>query len=217
MEFKDIYSKAYDAYYYQDPEEMIDVGGVVGSYNNYSEIFSLLTMNRILMLAEVTNMAIGLTILGELVVGFDQYLIRDMFFREPYAGLIFGTRNAPAVLNYVIALQTDTEQPLFEVDFDQGTFTYSETILIGTLPPVGLGQGVGVMLFDAGPSLVADDTFLQAFFGQSTPFLAVTSGDESMIVLNGIFDVTPNSLAFESRSIFFLPYLEEFVNSIFIP
>lgn len=30
MDFKDIYSKAYDAYYYEEPEEMIDVGGSVG-------------------------------------------------------------------------------------------------------------------------------------------------------------------------------------------
>jgi hypothetical protein len=34
MNFKDVYSKAYDAYYYEEPDEMIDVGSSVGKVSS---------------------------------------------------------------------------------------------------------------------------------------------------------------------------------------
>ena len=193
-----------------------DLGGVIGSYNNFSEIFSLVTLNYILMLAEVTNMALGLVILGVLMLDFDSYFDEIPFFAQPYTGLIIGARYAAVHFNVVVAYQVEIEQPLFEADFDNMSFTYSDATLVGAYEPVGYGQGAAVVLFNGGPNL-ADDAFLEDFFGTYTPWMAVASGDTSMINLDGIYFETPDTLEFNARPFFFLPYFDIFIEGLFLP
>jgi hypothetical protein len=151
-----------------------DLGGVVGAYNNFSQNFSLLTLNRVLMLAEVWNMALGFVIFNELVLDFDSISNLVPFFALPYTGLIIGARYAPAMFHHVLAYQPELEQGLFEADFDAPSFTYSGETITGSFNPVGYGQGLGVVLLNGGIDNI-DNEFMRSFFGNSTPWMTVTS------------------------------------------
>ena len=50
-----------------------------------------------------------------------------------------------------------------------------------------------------------------------TPWMTVTAEDETVVVLNGISDVTPLQLAFESRPLYYLPYLRHMVFAVLLP
>jgi hypothetical protein len=50
-----------------------------------------------------------------------------------------------------------------------------------------------------------------------TPWMTVTAEDETVVVLNGISDVTPLQLAFESRPLYYLPYLRHLVFAVLLP
>jgi hypothetical protein len=47
--------------------------------------------------------------------------------------------------------------------------------------------------------------------------MIVTAEDETVVVLNGISGVTPLQLAFESRPLYYLPYLRHMVFAVLLP
>ena len=195
---------------------IFDLGGVIGTYQNNSQSFSLLTMNRILMVAEVWNMVLGFVMFDENLLTFDSANEDVFIFATPYSGLIIGSRNAAAVLTQVVAYQPVLEQDLFQVNFDTSLFTYLDTTMTGSFEAVGDGQGVGIILFNS-RELTTDNAFIQNFFGRSTPWMTVIAEDEIVVVLDGISDVTPLQLAFESRPLFYLPYLRHIVFTMLLP
>jgi hypothetical protein len=195
---------------------IFDLGGVIGTYQNYSQLFSLLTMDRILMVAEVWNMVLGFVMFDENVLTFDFTNENVFIFGMPYSGLIIGSRNAAANFTNVVAYQPVLEQALFEVNFDTELFTYLETTSTGSFEAVGKGQGVGIILFNR-YDLLTDNAFIQYFFGRSTPWMTVTVEDETVVVLDGITHAFPLRLEFETRPIFYLPYLRHFVFEMMLP